>query len=242
MEQNNFFRIELLDFFRGLALIGMFFFHFLWNLNYFSVVSISLYEGFFGIFQTVVLFSFVFISGISFVLFFNKNKTSKIKFKSKLIKHLFVLGISSLLITIFTLIFFNSSPILFGVLHFILFSWIFGMLFLKLPKFSFILGLSIILLPSFISQNIFSSHFLFFVGPKSIFSALDFTPLIPWFGVFLFGMFFGNKVLNYEKVLSKINLPKALSFVSFIGKRSLFFYLFHQFVLFPLAFLVSLLI
>jgi uncharacterized membrane protein len=62
---NSIERIFLLDFFRGCAVCGMVLFHFFWDINFFSIIPIALYSGFIGVFQQLVLFSFVFISGFS---------------------------------------------------------------------------------------------------------------------------------------------------------------------------------
>jgi uncharacterized membrane protein len=231
----KFSRIKLIDFVRGLALIGMGLFHFFWNLNYFQVINISLYEGFFGIFQKTILFTFIFISGISLVLLSRKND-----FKRSYQKHLIILTISAVLVTIISFIIFDSAPILFGVLHLILFSWIFGVFFLNKTKLALVFGLVILIFPILFPQNIFSSNLIFFIGPNSIFPSLDFVPLIPWFGVFLLGLFFGGIVKNNQSQFSKIVIFNKLNLISFIGKKALFFYLTHQLVLFPLAFLVSL--
>ncbi len=231
--KNKFLRIQLIDFFRGLALCAMFIFHFFWNLNYFGIISVSLYSGFFGLFQKSILFSFIFISGISFFLFIQKNGFSK-----KLLNHLTMLFVASLGITIFTFLLFPSRFIYFGVIHLIIFSWIAGIVFVRFPKISLCSGVFVIFVSLFFNLPRISAGIFFWLGFGSPLPALDFVPVIPWFGVFLIGLFFGKLVMKNKAFLSKVVLPKKLSFISSIGKKSLFFYLGHQFVLFPLAFLI----
>ncbi len=228
-------RIQLIDAFRGLALCMMFLFHFLWDLNYFGIISVSLYSGFFGLFQKSILFSFIFISGVSFFLFVQKNKSFQ-----KLLKHLIILLAASLGITIFTFLSFPNQFIYFGVIHLILFSWIVGNIFVKFPKISLLAGLFITFLPLFINLSKINAGPFFWLGFGTPLSALDFVSVVPWFGIFLIGLFFGNLALKKQVFLSKLAVPKSLSFISNIGKKSLLFYLAHQFVLFPLAFLLSL--
>ena len=52
-----------LDFLRGIAISMMVLFHFLWDLNYFNLINIQLYEGFWGLFQKATALFFLLLVG-----------------------------------------------------------------------------------------------------------------------------------------------------------------------------------
>ncbi|MCX6818607.1 MAG: heparan-alpha-glucosaminide N-acetyltransferase domain-containing protein, partial [Candidatus Aenigmarchaeota archaeon] len=56
-------------------------------------------------------------------------------------------------------------------------------------------------------------------------------PILPWFGVILIGIFFGNKLYpNAKRSFNIIDLSKfrIIKLLSFLGRHSLFIYLLHQ--------------
>ena len=53
-------RLWEIDFFRGIAISMMVWFHFLWDLNYFEIINVSLYSGFWGLFQKATAGLFLF--------------------------------------------------------------------------------------------------------------------------------------------------------------------------------------
>ena len=58
----------------------------------------------------------------------------------------------------------------------------------------------------------------------------DYVPLLPWFGVLLLGLFFGNAFYLSRKGAPAAPPPLAAP-IAFVGRHTLFVYLVHQPVL-----------
>src|SRR3989344_2231938 len=118
-------RFWAIDFARGLAVIGMIIFHALWQLNYFSYTTLSLYSGWLGLFQKTIAITFLLLAGIGLTLSANRRDD----YNSWFVKRgLFIFGLG-MLITTFTFLFFREGLIFFGVLHLIGASIILGIAF-----------------------------------------------------------------------------------------------------------------
>jgi len=212
-------------------------FHFSFDLNNFHYINIDIKHGLeWRYFRYIIVTMFVFSAGISLYLANQKG----INF-SKLKRRVLLLSGASLLVTIGSYSQFPSSWIYFGILHFFLFSSIFGLLFLKFPKFSFLFGLVIIL---GFNLGVFNMHWLFKIVHEPLNLPIRYTEdlanIIPWFGVFLLGLGFASsgfleKVFDNSFFNSKNRINRAFSL---IGKHTLLIYLLHQ----PLFFGVFLLI
>ena len=63
-----------LDTLRGIAIIMMVLFHFLWNLNYFGFVEVSLYSGVWGLFQKATAGLFLLLVGTVLTINYNRYK------------------------------------------------------------------------------------------------------------------------------------------------------------------------
>lgn len=231
MEKIRFFEI---DFFRGLAVIMMIIYHFIFDLNYFEFIKVNMYSGFLGIFQKVIAISFIFLVGISLSISY-KNKSKKDITKSGL--KIFSFG---LILTVLTLIFVRNQVIYFGILHFIGLSIIISILFIRFFKLNLILGIISIIIGYLIKNISINTNLLIFLGLKSRnFSTLDYFPLFPWFGLILIGIFIG-KLIYKNRTKSVINEPKIklFKFLEFLGRKSLFIYLIHQPILILILYLI----
>jgi uncharacterized membrane protein len=234
-------RIFLLDFFRGCAVCGMILFHLLWDINFFSIIPIALYSGFIGAFQQLVLFSFVFLSGFSLIVSFQRTKSN---FFSKWVWRVLFLFAVAFAITFVSWFLFPAQPILFGVIHLVAFSTLISLPLLKHKRLSIICSVFILASPFLLQISSFAIPPLFFFGFAFSPPALDFVPVFPWAGVFLLGVFFAQNLVKNGLLVFKFFAlnSKPFSFVSFLGRHSLLVYLLHQIILFPLVFLVSLLL
>lgn len=221
----RFWEIDLL---RGLAVIIMIVFHFLFDLIFFANYSIDLYSGFWYWIGRLAAVSMLFLVGVSLTISFNRKKQSFGFFFLRGIK-IFALG---LFITLITFLFLPQGTIWFGVLHSIGFSIILGYFFIKRKKLALIIGSILILIGIFLSQFSFNFAWLLWLGlfPKNFYT-FDYFPLLPWFGIVLLGIFAGNKFYaqgnrSFELKESGNNLFAKI--VSFLGRNSLTIYLIHQ--------------
>ena len=126
-------RIKKLDEIRGIAVILMIIYHFLFDLNYFGIYSVALDSTPLIIFQRIIGITFIAVSGFSLALN-SKSKTDQFK------RSLF-LGLIAILITIGTWIFPHEAFIKFGIIHFMALSSLILIFFVDLGIINLVLGL-----------------------------------------------------------------------------------------------------
>lgn len=226
MRNNN------LDRIRGFWVLMMIVYHGIYDLAFiFQVIE---YHPLYSVFQIIIGCGFVFISGIS-------QNFSRSKWKN------FVILISAALtIQIVTTIFIPEEKILFGVLHLLAFSSLFGKLLerplKKIPNYLGVLFFFILFLGFFHIQRgtVFGLEFpkapyqmnLYPLGfPSSRFSSSDYYPLIPWFFLYLTGFL---AVRDREFKLER----KSKDLLAIIGRNSLVIYLIHQPILYGAFYLI----
>lgn len=239
-------RLWEIDTLRGMAVITMIIFHLRWDLSFFGALPpLDLSFGrFWFLFQRYTAISFVLLVGLSLTLKragLERNKVPAGKqFISYLKQGLWIFGWGMVV----TLVFWASGvgAVHFGVLHLIGFSIIaafpllrFKWLNLALWALLFVLGRVII------SQQIHLNRlWLVWLGIyPMIYRVDDYFPVIPWFGVVLLGVFFGN--LLYPAGRRVVLLPDwgdvaPVRGLRFIGRHTLPIYLLHQPVLIALLY------
>jgi uncharacterized membrane protein len=172
---------------------------------------------------------FIFLAGLSLTLMYNQTK--KEVHKKFFFRGLKIFGYG-VLITIVTFLTFPEAFIVFGILHFIGISIILGSFFLKYNKLNLVLGLLIILFGFYLQSFSFNFSYLLWLGftPQNFYT-FDYWPILPWFGVTLLGIFFGNFLYKNGKRSFKIkDLSNSFvtKFLDLLGRNSLFIYLVHQ--------------
>ena len=226
-------RIVGLDIFRGYAIVLMIFFHLTFDLNNFDYISIDIRgDAFWKNFRFFIVSMFVFGAGMSLKLAHYQNISYQ-----KIKKRIFILALASLAVSIGSYTQFANSWIYFGVLHFMLFASLVGLLFLKIPKLALIFALFIILGYLY---NIINMHWLFIFLQKPLHLPLhrteDLVSLTPWFGVFLLGIVFASYNLHQKTFTNSFfeSKNRINRILSIFGKHSLLIYLIHQPIIFAL--------
>ena len=236
-------RYTELDALRGIAIVMMVLFHLVFDLSFFSLYQVDTDHGFWRIFGYATASLFVLIAGAAVALRAGRIPFHAGEFADMLpfIKRgLLLIGVG-FLVTIGTYLFLaESGYVLFGILHLIGTSTILAPLFFRLQRKVIIPGI-LIVLAGWLLTIPFGPVYLLWMGihPPGYYS-VDYTPLIPWFGVFLIGMAWGfwwypngsrsfRLSLWYEKILRIPALP---------GRHSLLIYLLHQPILLGLLSLV----
>jgi len=217
-------RIFEADFLRGFAIILMVIFHFCFDLNHFGYIDIDIYRGeFWKGFRVVIVSIFLVVMGASLV-FAYRGGINPAKFR----KRLLLLGGAAALITFATIFVFPRSWIYFGIIHFVFVATIVGVLFVRAPWVSLVLG--ILIIAGYQSGHL-STHFIYsFLQPYLHLPMYteDIVRFFPWFGTVLIGIFMGNHLFLGLKV-PQVDMTRK---IAFLGRHSLLIYLVHQPVLF----------
>ncbi|MCK5019794.1 MAG: DUF1624 domain-containing protein [Candidatus Peribacteraceae bacterium] len=186
---------------RTIAIVMMIVFHFIYDLNEFTNITINIKSEGMEIFKIITASLFLFVAGIS-------TNFSKNQFKRALI----VIG-AGIIITLTTYIYNPNTFIRFGILHCIGV----GMLILiplnKLKELNILLGLFILMIP------------IQFPPPHT---TLDYYPLLPWLAVMLIGFGIGHYLFVRKNIFQKKSYSKSLSNLTFLGRHTLLIYMIHQ--------------
>ena len=213
-------RDSALDLMRGIAIIMMIAFHFIYDLNSFGFADIPLFTHWAGIaWRCLIVFLFLSAVGISLVIAHSKG----IKFK-KFLKRLLYLGIAALFVSAGTYVMFPDGWVYFGILHLIWVSSLIAIFFINLPKTSLLIA-AIILISSTLGQPNFTILSNIFEQYLPL-SSVDYYPLFPWLSFVFIGIYLGHYP-HYQKIFTFRS-----NWLEVIGKHALIIYLTHQIVLF----------
>jgi uncharacterized membrane protein len=225
-------RFREIDTTRGIAILMMILFHTLFDLSFFSIAPVNVSTGFWRWFAIATASLFLLVAGISLVVSHARSAatctgfelTKKFLFRGA---GIFALG---LLVTLATWFYLHEGFVVFGILHLIGVSVILSPLFFRFGKYNILIGLFCIAAGFFIG-HIPGPIWLLPLGiyPAS-FISVDYTPIIPWFGVVLFGM--GTGEFLYAGGVRRFAVPclpdRIAVPLSFLGQHSLIIYLIHQ--------------
>lgn len=216
-----------IDFWRGLAVIGMLIFNWSFTLHFLNIFKFQGGWLYWFLFPHLVAGSFVFIAGLSLYISHTRRKDTKRVFARGLT--VFSLG---MLITLATLFLIPQYAVWFGILHLIGLSIILSHIFYRFGRKNIIIGLAIVVAGAMLHTMRFEFPWLFWLGfiPADL-SSLDYEPLLPWFGFFLMGMGFGEKFYKGSRRAFKIRDMSKRTFVkniSLLGRNSLTIYILHQ--------------
>jgi uncharacterized membrane protein len=216
-------RDSALDLMRGIAIIMMIVFHFIYDLNYFNFSDIPLFTHWAGItWRHLIVFLFLSAVGISLVFAHNKG----VKFK-KYFKRLIYLGIAALIVSAGTYLMDSNTWVYFGILHLIWVSSLIAIFFVSRPIISILIAALILI--GFIFDQPSLSFISYIFKPYLPSSTVDIYPLFPYLSFVFIGIFLGHYPY-YQKIFTF-----RLNWLEVIGKHALIIYLTHQIVLFSLV-------
>src|SRR5215216_4277750 len=217
---------------RGIAIIMMIVYHCTYDLDTLGGYRIQSTTGYLALFADVTAGLFLFLVGISLAV--SRTRTSLTGwrlFGKYLARGSRILAYGVVLTVIFLAL--GMGVVAFGILHLIGISIILAYPFLGLRITNLVLGTVIFVAGQYIlAQDLYSQSFWllpFGVVPEGVMMP-DYRPLLPWFGVVLIGLFFGNVI--YADGRRPSSLPNKAPLVARPllppGRNSLFIYLIHQ--------------
>ena len=232
-----------IDSLRGIAIIAMIIFHILFALDYFGKYSTGIGSLSWRIIGILTASTFLFLVGTSLTLSYSKVKDEpKTGVYKKYIKRglgIFALGLAITAITYFII---PKEYVMFGILHLIGLSIIFCTPRLKSNFMNLVSGSVLILAGVLLQQYRFDFNQLAWLGfiPNGL-TTLDYFPILPWLGVVLIGISFGNQA--YTNGLRQFKLPdlsenKIVKFFCFLGRHSLLIYFLHFPIILSLVYLL----
>jgi len=227
------YRLWQVDFSRGLAVVLMVLFNWSFTLSFLKVYTIDGGWLYWWLFPRLIGGSFVFLAGLSVVLSHKKSGSKKIVFRGLKI---FLVGMG---ITALTWIFYPGYTVWFGILHLIGLSVILSVVFLKYKKLILLIGTILLILGITLQSTGFNFSFLIWLGLSPFdLQTFDYWPLLPWFGVFLLGMYFSDLFIKKIRGKNYTHLP-IIKQMCFLGRNSLVVYIIHQPVLLTLLYLLG---
>ncbi len=241
------FRSNKIDITRGFAILAMIFYHFCWDLGEFGVLDSEMVNsGGWRLFAQLIGSSFLFISGLSFWLFFQFSRDRK-SFFNRVVK----LILASLFVSIGTFFAYGDYFVFFGILHLLTVCSLIGIIFCRLPSVVLIiLTIFVVVAANYISLESFSSRFLAWTGLYGGYiGTLDFYPFFPWAGPYILGVAFGKLIygknldanrkvlirsdsINEASILNLKFIQYSKKVLIFLSSYSLYIYLVHQPILF----------
>ena len=221
-----------IDYFRGVAIVMMIIFHVAFDMAYFGIVNLGVHTAPWRALAVCTASLFLLLVGISLTLS-SARAQKTLKRRDFLLKYLRrgagIMGLGFLL-TLLTLILVPKEPILFGILHLIGFSVILSTLFIRYTWVNFFAGLGAIFVGWRIEGIPGPSCLLWLGVHPPGFTSLDYTPVFPWIGAVLIGVWLGHLIYPGGQRRSGLSIPQlpCKDVLCYAGRHSLVIYLLHQ--------------
>jgi uncharacterized membrane protein len=232
-----------IDMARGIAIVMMIIFHTLFDLNFFGIATVNVSFGFWRYFAYATASLFLLIVGISLTISKARAVTHLTEwalFRKFLLRGagIFCCG---LLVTVATWWYLREGFIIFGILHLIGISIMIAPIFFRFRQWNAAIGM-LVIVAGWSIGTVSGPIWLMPLGlHPPLFWSVDYTPLLPWFGLVLIGIAAGE--LLYAGGERRFSLPSISypdgSALTLLGRHSLVIYLIHQPVLVALLSLLT---
>jgi uncharacterized membrane protein len=217
-------RIEGIDTLRGLAIVAMIVYHFVFDLRFFGIVRADFENDAFWLgYRALVLSSFLLLVGVSLVLARQFNVPT-----ARFARRVAIIALCALAATIGSYAIFPERFIYFGILHCIAVASVLTRPLAGRPMLALALGIAAIVAGLVVSHPFFDTRATSWVGFNTVKPATeDFVPLFPWIGVVLLGIALGHELVrrDFSPVAPLARAPQALRW---LGRHSLAVYMVHQ--------------
>jgi uncharacterized membrane protein len=235
-------RFPEIDQVRGVAIIMMVVFHIAFDLYFFGIVPIPANQGPWRLFALCTASLFLLLVGISLSIssVYAGRKLPRREFILKYVgRGAFILSLG-FLITAVTWFLIPEGFIRFGILHLIGIAVMMSPLYIRYRWLNLIGGAIIIAVGSLVTGLSGNSWLLWAGIHPADFTSIDYTPIFPWLGVVLIGVFAGKMVYpgGMRRPGFSVAVP-SLRLLEYLGRHSLIIYLVHQPVIIGLIWFIS---
>lgn len=224
---------------RGVAILMMVLFHTVFDLSFFYGYPFNIATGFWRYFALSTASLFLLIVGVSLVISHAREEgrlagdpRRHIGIAMKFLKRGMGIIACGLLVTFATWLYLGEGFVIFGILHLIGVSTILALLFIPFRKVNLLIGVVLIGVGIFLAEaGVTLPFWLLWLGmPPAPFTSVDYTPLLPWFGVVLIGIGMGEQLFpGGNRSFPTPHLPAPIfPSLAFFGRHSLLIYLLHQ--------------
>ncbi|MFO7773685.1 MAG: heparan-alpha-glucosaminide N-acetyltransferase [Dehalococcoidia bacterium] len=221
----RFWEIDLL---RTVVVVMMVTFHALYLLNYLNIQNTGVpgpYHGFWWWIARAIVASFTFLAGVSLTISHSRSKK-----RSGFVLRGLKIFAWAMVITLLTWLIAPNEYVRFGILHFFGIAFMLGPLFLRFRFINLVLGAALLAAGIYLQEQrvLVDFPWLLWLGlmPHG-FRTLDYSPLLPWFGLFLVGMFCGKMLYPGGKRIFSIRdfNDSVTSTLTFPGRHPLVMYI-----------------
>jgi uncharacterized membrane protein len=236
-------RYAEIDALRGLAILFMAGFHLSWDLVFFGMSRTNMSSGPWPWFSRIIATMFLTLAGISLTLSYSRAgpRRAFAKYGLRGLK-VFGLGMAVTLVTYLTI---GRQFVVFGILHLIGFSIAAAYPFLPRSRryLTLIAGVLLFALGAYLNRQHVTTPWLLWLGvPQLGRGMLDYYPVLPWFGMVLFGIWLGHTL--YPNGQPRFLLPDlthvpVLRELCFLGRHSLLIYVVHQPILLGILYAID---
>jgi uncharacterized membrane protein len=223
-------RVAGVDALRGIALLAMFVYHFVFDLRYYRVVAADFeHDPFWLGYRAVVVASFMTLVGMSLVLAVKAGAT-----RAHFWRRVGVIAACALAASIGSWVMFPQTYIYFGILHAIAVASVVAAPFVRKPGVALAIGAAMIVAGIAFSHPAFDSRALSWIGFVTRKPATeDYVPLAPWAGFVFAGIALAHALAaaGWRPLAPLARAPAALHW---LGRHSLLVYMLHQPIFFAL--------
>lgn len=230
-----------IDALRGVAIVMMVTFHFVYDLYAFGISNTVFEDRFWHYFQRTTASLFIGLVGLSLAISYARaaarSAANPPTFRKYIVRGGRILAWALLISAVTYFALGPNAYIQFGILHFIGVSVILAYPFLALPGLSnrwVVLTAGTLLLTwgrSILTQPVETPWLVWLGFMPPGYAAVDYFPLAPWFGLVLVGVGLGKIVYSGNRrqlALPDLSALAPVRGLTWLGQRSLPIYLIHQ--------------
>lgn len=233
------------DAIRGIAIILMIAYHFIFDLAFFGAYASNMYRFSWQLVARSIGTTFILVMGISLTLTYHRLKPDvdhKQLFRKYLQRGAILLG-WGMVISVVTYFFLGRQFVVFGILHLLGIASILAFPFLRSRWVGLAGGVAAIGLGIYLNSIEALTPWLLWLGvPQARRTMVDYYPIFPWLGVVLLGVFLGFTLYprgNRRYTLPDLSHTAPIRALCYLGKHSLLIYLLHQPILLGILILVG---